>query len=249
MNRSFAAVLSFAFACAGFGPANAMCTNDALQAVSHVDVYIARGDTARAVSVYEAAANAALACATRQTNPSAHDAMVRSAADYYRSAADLARTSKAGDKGLERRWYAESSKLYRSLVAHKDTKAATRDELNAEATSNDDFIAGLDREASVVRDPHGAQTVPVWSSLRRFCHELTALRAGHSSDVAGSVSVAFVASGTLVTTESPRNVECPGGTAVALMKVRVEGGSLKGHEGWTLGENLQFTDLASTGMR
>jgi hypothetical protein len=241
MSRSRAAALALVLVCAAIGPAGATCSDQALHATDHVYVYLQRGDTLRAMRVYEGAAGAALACATRQRTLSAHDALVRAAADDFRSAADIARSAKVGDKSLALRWYAESSRLYRGLIAAGRLDAATRGEVAAEATSNDDFAAQLSRstsEKALVRDAHGAQTVAVWSTLRRFCHQLSSLRAGRASDVADSSAVSFVASGTAVTLEAPRSVVCPGGQTLALTRVRMTAGAMTGHEGWILDEDL-----------
>ncbi len=240
MSRSKDAVLALVFACASIGRAAASCSGDALHATDHVYVYLQRGDTTRAMRVYAQAANAALACATRQQSRSAHDVLVRAAADDFRSAADIARNAKDADRVTERRWYAESSRLYRTLAANGRFDASTRGELAAEANSNDDFVEALDRESrkARVRDAHGAQTVAVWSTLRQFCHQLSSLRSGHSDEVADSAAVAFVASGTTVTREAPRNVVCPGGQPVALTRVRMTGGAMSGREGWILDEDL-----------
>jgi hypothetical protein len=240
MSRSSYAVLALVFVCATIGRAGASCSDQALHATDHVYVYIQRGDTARAMRVYEQAADAALACATRQHALSEHDALVRTAADDFRSAADIARTAKDGDKAAAGRWYAESSRLYRELVAAGRLDASARGEISAEITSNNDFAAGLERTAAnaLVRDAHGAQTVAVWSTLRRFCHQLSALETGHTSDIADSSAVTFVASGTSVMRESPRSVVCPGGQNIALTRVRMTAGAMTGHEGWILNEDL-----------
>jgi hypothetical protein len=240
MSRSSYAALALVLACAAIGPAGATCSNEALHATDHVYVYLQRGDTLRAMRVYEQAAGTALGCATRQHNQSSHDTLVRAAADDYRSAADIARSAKVRDASLALRWYAESSRLYRGLLANGRLDASTRGEVAAEATSNDDFAAQLSsaNEKARVRDAHGAQTVAVWSTLRSFCHQLTALRAGRASDVADSSAVSFVASGTSVTLEAPRSVVCPDGQTLALTRVRMTGGAMTGHEGWILDEDL-----------
>jgi hypothetical protein len=240
MSRSRHAVLALVFVCAAVGRAGASCGDQALHATDHVYVFLQRGDTVRAMRIYEQAANAALACATRQNTASAHDALTRIAADDFRSAADIARSAKDGDKTLAVRWYVESSRLYHRLIAGGRLDASTRGEVAAEIISNDDFAGALQRtnDKALARDAHGAQTVAVWSTLRRFCHQLSALEAGRSSDVADSSAVSFVASGTSVTRESPRSVVCPGGQTIALTRVRMTAGAMTGREGWILDEDL-----------
>jgi hypothetical protein len=240
MSRSSYAVLALVFACAAIGRAGASCSDEALHATDHVYVYIQRGDTTRAMQVYAQAADVALACATRARTLTEHDALVRTAADDFRSAADIARSAKRHDTTQARRWYAESSHLYARLIAGGRLDASTRGEVAAEITSNDDFADALEspNAKALVRDAHGAQTVAVWSTLRRFCYQLSALEAGRASDVADSSAVTFVASGTSVMRESPRSVVCPGGQTMALTRVRMTAGAMIGHEGWILNQDL-----------
>lgn len=233
-----------ALACIGAAPTagTSSCAASSSSVTENVGIYIARHDGARAIRAYAEGASAALACAASIHDPKSHRQLVRLAADNYRSAADQVRDNPSPGEQQQRtaaRWYAESSHLYRELLGDRGIDPKERDEIRAEIASNDDFASKIVQpNEGVIRDAQDHWAVPVWTSLRRFCHERSALQSTTLSDeLTSSKEILFIPAGTPVDRLSEREVKCSD-HSLTLARVRIMSGSNAQREGYVVPDDF-----------